>query len=220
MKKKAILPLVLALAVCIFALTACGSKQAAQQTTVPAASAETSQPTVATPEQNTTETGEIPNIGEVEADKGLLTVTITVPSDFVGETTQEKLDANVADGRYQSAKLNDDGSVTMVMTKAQHNDLLKTISESIDSEISAMVGSSDYPDFTAISANDNYSDFKVTVDADELSLSDSLSVLGFYAFGGMYHAFAGDEVDNIHVSFVNQTTGDVIEEANSKDMAG
>ena len=55
----------------------------------------------------------------VQVDENLLTVEITVPKEFVEEgTTQETLDASLADG-IQSATLNEDGSVTYVMTKKQ-----------------------------------------------------------------------------------------------------
>jgi hypothetical protein len=34
----------------------------------------------------------------------------------------------------------------------------------------------------------------------------------------MYSAFAGKEAENIHVSYINESTGEVIEEVNSADM--
>lgn len=37
-------------------------------------------------------------------------------------------------------------------------------------------------------------------------------------YGGMYSIFEGKEVDNIHISYVNAETGDIISESNSKDL--
>ena len=37
---------------------------------------------------------------------------------------------------------------------------------------------------------------------------------------GSYNAFAGNAVDNIYVKFVNQASGEVIQEANARDMNG
>ncbi len=38
---------------------------------------------------------ELEAIGDVDVDKGVFNVTITVPKDFVGETTQEDIDKSV-----------------------------------------------------------------------------------------------------------------------------
>ena len=65
----------------------------------------------------------------------------------------------------------------------------------------------------------DYTPFKVTVNTEELGLMESMSVLGLYTYAGMYHIFNGTEVDNISVQFINETTGEVIEEADSADMA-
>lgn len=65
-------------------------------------------------------------LGKVETENGILTVSITIPADLVGETTQEDLDASKGE-LYQSALLNDDGSVTYKMTKKQHRAMLENI---------------------------------------------------------------------------------------------
>lgn len=43
--------------------------------------------------------------------------------------------------------------------------------------------------------------------------------MGFYMIGGMYNAFNGTSVDNIHVVFMNDATGAVVSESNSADLA-
>ena len=52
----------------------------------------------------------------------------------------------------------------------------------------------------------------------ELGLSESMSTLIFYMCGGMYASFSGEAVDNIHVDFVNEETGEVIQSADSKNL--
>ena len=81
-----------------------------------------------------------------------------------------------------------------------------------------MSTSGDYPNISKVEANDDYTSFTVTVKGNEVSMMDSMSVLGLYMAGGMYAAFNGTTVDNIHVDFVSDSTGDVISSANSKDM--
>lgn len=160
------------------------------------------------------------SLGDIEVEKELFDVTITVPADFVGETTQEELDASVEEGKLHSATLNEDGSITYVMSKSQHKQLLAEIAAGFDEALSAMAGSEDYPNITDIKANDDYTSFTVTTTSTELSLQESFSVLSFYIYGGMYAIFSGEPAENIHVDFVNADTGMVIESADSKDAGG
>ncbi len=154
----------------------------------------------------------------VEVDQNLLTVEITIPSDYVGETTQEKIDEGVKENGFISGELNSDGSVTYKMTKSQHKELLSKIKETIDSQLSDMIGSEDYPNFVNIETDDDYRNFTITTKSTELGLSESMSTLIFYMCGGMYASFSGEAVDNIHVDFVNEETGEVIQSADSKNL--
>lgn len=175
-----------------------------------------------TPEsEEVTEAGdlsELDALGDIEVDEGLFNVEITIPADYVGEATQEELTAKAEESGFKSITLNEDGSATYVMTKKQHKEMLDEIATSINGSLDEMVTGDDYS-FTAIEANDNFTDFKVTTTATELGLADSMSVLGFYMYGGMYSIFSGEEVDNIHVTFINADSGEVISESNSKDIA-
>lgn len=161
---------------------------------------------------------EIESIGDVEVDKNLFDVTLTIPKDFVGDITQEELDKATQEKGYKSATLNDDGSVTYVMTKEQHKELLSAISISIDQGLADMISSEEYPEITDISANEDYTSFTVTTNNTELSLAESFSVITFYMYGGSYAVFSGKEVDNIHIEFVNANTGETINTADSKDL--
>jgi hypothetical protein len=161
---------------------------------------------------------ELEAIGDVDVDKGLFNVTITVPKDFIGDTTQEDIDKSVKEKGYKSGTLNDDGSVTYVMNKEQHNELMKGIKESIDNSLAEMIGSENTPNITDVKANDDYTSFTVTTKSTELGLAESFSVMAFYTYGGMYAIFNGETVDNIHVDFVNADSGEVISSANSSDM--
>lgn len=216
MKKIVLSLLCLALAL---SLAACGNSSTPATTSA----TQTPEDTIApanTPETKAPDDGadEIEAIGDVEVDRGLFDVTITIPADFIGEVTQEQLDKNVAERGYKSATLNDDGSVIYVMTKAQHEEMMDGIKQTIDDALAEMAPSDDYPSFVSIEANNNYTNFKVITTSEELGLVESFSVMSFYMYGGMYNHFNGTPVDNIHVDFINQNSGGIIQEANSKDM--
>lgn len=161
---------------------------------------------------------DINSLDDVEVEKELFDVTITVPSDFVGDATQDELDKAAEEKGFQSITLNEDGSATYVMTKSQHKKLMEETAANINDQLQQMAGSEDYPNFTEIKANSDFTEFTVTTTSTELDLTESFSVMAFYMYGGMYAIFNGETVDNIHVDFVNADTGNIISSSNSSDM--
>lgn len=211
--KNRIIALTLALLL-VLSLAGCGSSEP-----------QTAATTQATDSTSTTETTtgfeDLEAIGELEVEQNLFTVEITVPADFLGKgITQESLNADVAASNYISAKLNDDGSVTYVMTKAVHDEMMAGVRDNIQQALGEMINSEEFPSFTKIEANDDFTQFTVETTSTELGLVESFSVFGFYMFGGMYHAFNGTQVDDIVVTFINVDTGATVGEAHSSDMAG
>ena len=155
----------------------------------------------------------------IEVDENLLTVEVSIPATFVGEDiSQDDVDASVENNGYISGELNSDGSVTYVMTKGRHEKLVADIKNNIDTQMNELIGSEDYPNFVKIEANEDYTNFTITTTSSELGLIESLSTYLFYMYGGMYSAFSGNPVDNIHVDFVNDVTGLVIQSADSINM--
>lgn len=153
----------------------------------------------------------------IEVDENLLTVELTIPADYVGETTQEELDAIAKENDFKSITLNEDGSATYVMTKGQHKELMSEMAKELNATLSEMIGSEDYPNFTNIEANSDFTKFTITTTSAELDFNESFSTIAFYMYGGMYNAFNGTEVDNIHVDFVNADSGEIISSADSSE---
>ncbi len=61
-----------------------------------------------------------------EAEKDSSTVEIKIPAELVSEDdTQENLDSAAKEKEWKSAKLNEDGSITYVMTKKQHKKFME-----------------------------------------------------------------------------------------------
>lgn len=171
-------------------------------------------------QQNIEEDSKSEETQSIEVDEGLLNVEITVPPDFLEEgTTQEDLDKAAKEDGIKSITLNDDGSATYIMSKSKHNEMMANIRESIDESMAEMIDPETYPTFVEVTSNDDYTHFTVKLSSNEVGLSESISVLGFYMLGGLYNAFNGTPVDDVTVSFVNADTGDIIQEAHSSEMA-
>lgn len=182
-----------ALALC---LTACGGGAASSAAVVSDAAASTS----------TSEDG-------LNVEKNIFSVTLTYPASMVDEgTTQDSLNNEISgiDG-IKSATLNEDGSVTYIMTKAYHKQIMDDMAQTIDESMAEMVSSEDYPNFTKVEANEDYTVFTVTTKSKALSLDESLSLLQFYTEGAFYNVVSGNDADSIHVDFVNADTGEIID---------
>lgn len=157
----------------------------------------------------------------VTKDEGLFDVTITYPSDWAADSTQADLDQEVAEsnGGIKSATLNEDGTATYVMTKAYHDNLVQEMRDYINGDLSALVGSEDYPNFTAIEASNDFAKYTVTTTSSELDLNEAFSVMLFYMYSGLYGVVSGEPIENVHVDFVNADTGEVIESSDSSEMS-
>ena len=131
--------------------------------------------------------------------------------------TQEELDEEVNKGSFHSAILNEDGSVTYEMSKRQHKKIMEGMADSVEKSMAEMVGSEDYPNFTKVEADNNYTHFTVTTKSTELDLNEQLSIFGFYMWGGMYGIFNGDSNVVITVDYVNADSGEIIKSANSSE---
>lgn len=206
MKKK----IVTILLISTLALTACGKESQVQSSD---SSTQTQEESNTSNKKKDTSKADTINV-----DKNLFDVKITIPADFVGETTQEELDAQAKESDIHSITLNDDGSATYVMSKSQHKKIMKELSDNINSALTEMVGSEDYPNFTDIKTNSDFTNFTVTTTASELDLTDSVSVMAFYMYGGMYAIFNGNDSSNIHVDFVNADSGEIIDSSDSSEL--
>ncbi len=193
-------------------LTACGDSNSVPETPESTETAESSE------SEETDSLDEIESISQIETEENLFSVEIKIPADFVESSTQEELDAIAKEKGYKSIALHEDGSATYTMTKAQHKELMSELSDKINSTLAEMINSENYTNITDITANDDFTKFTVTTTSTELSLAESLSVLAFYTYGGMYNIFNTTPADNVQVEFVNAESGEVINTANSSDM--
>lgn len=200
----------------IMSLASCGTESSGSS--VSTSNTSSSSPNTQENESLSEAQTDLEALGDIDVEKNLFDVTVTLPAEFVGDATQEELDLMAEKVGVHSITLNEDGSATYVMSKEQHAKLLEETAQSIRTSLNEMVGSEDYPNITAIDANDDFTEFTVTTTSTELDMQEAFSVMGFYMYSGMYGIFSGEAPDNVHVDFVNADTGEVIESSDSKDM--
>lgn len=156
----------------------------------------------------------------IDVDKKLFSVEVTIPKSLLGdeEITQEKLDAELSDG-VKSATLNEDGSVTYVMTHDKHQELLKAAGDSLRQTLSEIVTSGDYPSITGAEASDDFKVFTLTTTAnskEEMGLS-GFAALGCLMAGAYYNALDAKDYTDLVVNFVN-ADGTVIDTYSMQDL--
>lgn len=146
-------------------------------------------------------------------------ITITIPASFIEQMGQDNINNLIGSDSQSQATMNEDGSMQLTFTREQYGLLLNQLKTNIDSALSNMSGSSDYPNIKEIKANDDFSNFEVYLNSGEVGLTESMATLVLYMYGGIFSTFAPDpNVDNIHVDFINAETGDVIQSSDSKDL--
>ena len=157
-------------------------------------------------------------LGKVDVNKGVFNVTLTMPKEYMEDVTQEDLDESRKKKGYKSATLNEDGSVTFVMTKEQHNNLIDEIKKSLSDSVDELVTSGEYPAISKIDYNDDFTSYTVTTSNSEPDFSESLMVYILYSYGGMYGVYSGKRAENVHVDFVNEESKEIIASCDSKNL--
>ena len=150
---------------------------------------------------------------EIEKD-----VEITIPASFFEEAITEDEIADIKEENgFKEVILNEDGSVTYVMTESVHKKYLKDLKQSIQDSCDELVNESET--IQSIEFNEDVTSFKITTSSESVTLEEGVLSLGFYMYSGMYNIFNGTEVDNVHVEFVNASSGEIIHSTDSKDLA-
>ena len=165
------------------------------------------------PEQVPTGTGTVADPADLEL------VSFTVPSEYLDEKrTQADYDAEAVEYGFASATLNADRSVSYVMTKGQHREMLARLAEEIDKALSNMTASGEYPNFVSITHNEGFTEFKVVSRASQLNENELSASWAITHFSELYAAFAGGSEGNCHIDYVNEKDGEVFGVGDSSEM--
>lgn len=174
-----------------------------------------------TQNSTTSEVVEEETEAKMEVDKNLLSVDVTLPYEFVEQEDEEinvTLEELAKEDGINEVTDNNDGTVTMNMTKSKHTEVLKSLSDSIDEHIDELIASEDNS-IVKIETSDNYKTFDLYVDPSQYnSLTEAFSAISFYFQGLLYNAYDGNSDSEIIVNFIDNETGEVIEQGSSKNL--
>ena len=156
----------------------------------------------------------------LKADKKLLSVEVTLPASLV-EDSEITLDEEAQNAGVKEIIKNDDGSVTMKMSKDAHKKLLDEIKTGINESIDEILSEKEnYPSFESITYDDDVTTFTVSVDASAYGGFQSFAALALYIEGNYYQALNAVPEDQLKtiVNFVDRDTGEIIEGGDSSSF--
>ena len=133
-------------------------------------------------------------------------------------STQEEADEIRDRNGYVSAVLNEDGSLVIVMSRSQYDEMIRSFKESVDKGIAEIVGTGGGSSIEKIEYNDDYSIFTVTVSEDEIGTIERQAASELIMYGTLYHVYTGNDVEQIRVDYVSAQSGEVIETADSGSL--
>ncbi|WP_084242872.1 hypothetical protein [Planomicrobium okeanokoites] len=160
-------------------------------------------------ESETAEEGEGVNV-----DKGLFNVEVTVPASFFEGEDLEQVAADAEAEGIEEATVNDDGSITYKMSKAQHKELMEELATSVEEAKNEITESGDFPSIQSIETSNNYDDFTVNVDREAYENSfDGFATMTLGMIGSFYQVYDGADADNFEVviEMADAETGEVFD---------
>ena len=161
------------------------------------------------------DTSDLDSVGDIEVDRGLFSVEITFPADFLGEDDPVEFTDGIAAEQgieWGEQTVNPDGSVTVKMSRGEHEQLMDGLRDAFDESLGAMP--SNYESVQSATANRDYDEFDIVVDRAAFESSFD----GFVSFeilltAGIFGIFNGDDPDNarLEIRFADAATGEVFD---------
>ena len=148
-------------------------------------------------------------------------VKVTLPAslfEYVDEEiSQEDLDKAAFENGFISATLNEDGSVTYVMSKDKYNAYVAELAMSIDKGLEELCNTENST-IVDIKHNADFTDYTITLDADVVGFTESFVSLAIVLDSAFYYGFTGKDMKSgVHFTYVNKS-GDVLEEYSTDEM--
>ena len=156
-----------------------------------------------------TPTAEQTSEAGIDVDMGLFDVTITLPASFFEDDPDFDPEEYNQEQGFKSTVQNEDGSVSITMSKAKHDELMEEMKSTIDESFVELIEAEDTPYIKAITSSDGYK--SVTVDVEKEGYENSWDftplLIGFSAM--MYQQFDGSDL-HCEVIIRDYETGEIL----------
>lgn len=148
-------------------------------------------------------------------DKGLLNVKITFPASMMSDEELD-LDEYIRENDFSAAAFNDDGSLTVTMSRARHEELLGNLRDTIEESLDEMVSDEGPAHVKSYEIKDNYSNIRIMVDAAAYAEAFDMSLFTMSLLVSFYQTYDGADIE-YNISIVDEATGEVLDAAIQPD---
>ncbi|MCF0259845.1 MAG: hypothetical protein HUJ54_08295 [Erysipelotrichaceae bacterium] len=147
------------------------------------------------------------------------TVTVTLPAFLVQGQKEEDLKAAAQKEGYDSCVLNEDGTVTYVMTAQVNRQMTEKLQKSFVSSVENMMKSKDVPQsYDSVTYNDTGSKIDIQINPSLYKEGDTGYAAGLFIPGLYWQCFNGTDAKSadVLINFINKNTGEMIESSSFK----
>jgi len=145
----------------------------------------------------------------VEVDQGLLNVKITLPAFIFEDMTDFDPEAYTEENGFKETVVNEDGSITITMSKRRHSELLDEMVTEIENTFETLIESEDTPYVKEITSSDGYRTVTVRVDKEGYENSWDMTPLSIY-FNVVFYQIFDDAEPYCEVIIEDVETGEVL----------
>ena len=145
----------------------------------------------------------------IEVDEGLLNVKITLPSSLLKDMTDFDPETYSEENGFMETVVNEDGSITITMSKRRHNELKAEMVADINNTLEEMIEAEDTPYIKEINASEGYRTVTVAVEKEVYEDSWDMTPLLIFFNVAFYQIF-DDSEPYCEVIITDIETGEVL----------
>lgn len=136
-------------------------------------------------------------------------VEVTFPPNYFEGLTEADIEASAKEQRIDVKTIHDDGAVTYTMSEKRHQELLEEVELNLEATVLDVVESGQFPSIKAVTANEDYTAYELTVDRELFEQSlDMIGALNLYIGSSYYYAYQGEANPKVTMNYIDSTTNE------------
>ena len=148
--------------------------------------------------------------GSVAVDEGLFNVTITLPASYFEDLTDFDPEVYTKEQGFKKTIVNDDGSISITMSKSKHDELMAVMKETLDESFAQLIEAENTLYIKAITSDDEYKTVIVDVNKEGYESAFDLTPLLIGISAMMYQQYNGTSELHCEVIIRDIETGDTL----------
>ena len=145
----------------------------------------------------------------IEVDEGLLNVTIIFPASMFEDMTDFDPDAYTEENNFKETVINEDGSISVTMSKRRHNELVAEMETVVEETFQDLIEGENTPYVKEITASKGYRTVTVSVDKETYKSSWDFTPFMIWISVGFYQLVDGADF-HCEVIIEDVETGEIL----------